>query len=390
MGFDDKLQQVTYERTNATRNQSWGHIASNSSRIVTFLDLCGHEKYLKTTMFGLVGLMPDYSMIVVGANMGVSRMTREHLGISLALGVPIFIVITKIDIAPKQVYEETLKTLVKIMESKNAGKQTNLIDDKSDVSICAKTMLSNKTCPIFSISNVNGEGIPKLKEFLSLLNSRVHHSGHFGAATDPVEFFIDGIYQVTGVGIVVTGTMLAGTVKPQQTLQLGPNKQGGFNPVQVKSIHCKRVEVEEAKAGQAVCFSIKSLVKKETLKRNHFRKGVILIDKDATPQPIFDFEAEVVILYNATTIKKNYQAVVHCGVIRQAAKVVDMSCHDGVSMRSGDKGIIKFRFMYRPEFLKEGTTVLFREGRTRGLGVVSRVIAPDKVSRAQAGINRVD
>lgn len=160
--------------------------------------------------------------------------------------------------------------------------------------------------------------------------------------------------------------------------------------MQVKSIHCKRVEVEEAKAGQAVCFSIKSLVKKETLKRNHFRKGMILIDKDATPQPIFDFEAEVVILYNATTIKKNYQAVVHCGVIRQAAKVVDMSCHDGVSMRSGDKGIIKFRFMYRPEFLKEGTTVLFREGRTRGLGVVSRVIAPDKVSRAQAGINRVD
>lgn len=49
--------------------------------------------------------MPDYSMIIVGANMGVSRMTKEHLGISLALKVPIFIVITKIDIAPPSVYE---------------------------------------------------------------------------------------------------------------------------------------------------------------------------------------------------------------------------------------------------------------------------------------------
>ena len=69
---------------------------------MTFLDLCGHEKYLKTTMFGLVGLMPDYAMIIVGANMGVSRMTREHLGISLALGVPIFFVVTKVDIAPQR------------------------------------------------------------------------------------------------------------------------------------------------------------------------------------------------------------------------------------------------------------------------------------------------
>ena len=45
-------------------------------------------------------------------------------------------------------------------------------------------------------------------------------------------------------------------------------------------------------------------------------------------------------------------------------------------MRTGDKGFIKFRFMYRPEYLKVGTTILFREGRTKGLGVVSRVF-PD-------------
>lgn len=42
-------------------------------------------------------------------------------------------------------------------------------------------------------------------------------------------------------------------------------------------------------------------------------------------------------------------------------------------LRTGDKGHIKFRFMYRPEYLKPGTTILFREGRTKGLGVVSSV-----------------
>lgn len=117
MGFNEEKKQVEMERANATKNQSWSHIATNSKKLITFLDLCGHEKYLKTTMFGLVGLMPDYSMIIVGANMGVSRMTKEHLGISLALKVPIFIVITKVDIAPPEVFEATKDTLCKILRS---------------------------------------------------------------------------------------------------------------------------------------------------------------------------------------------------------------------------------------------------------------------------------
>lgn len=121
MGFDEANKQIEIERLQASKNAQWAHIAKNSDKLVTFLDLCGHEKYLKTTMFGLVGLMPDYAMIIVGANMGVSRMTREHLGISLALGVPIFFVVTKIDIAPKEIYDQTMETLVKIMKSPQVG-----------------------------------------------------------------------------------------------------------------------------------------------------------------------------------------------------------------------------------------------------------------------------
>jgi len=47
-------------------------------------------------------------------------------------------------------------------------------------------------------------------------------------------------------------------------------------------------------------------------------------------------------------------------------------------MRLGDKGVIKFRFMYRPEFIKEGSTIIFREGRTKGFGVITRVYLPKK------------
>jgi GTPase len=54
-------------------------------------------------------------MVVVGANMGVSRVTREHIGVAVALKLPMIIVITKTDIAPKEIFDKTLTTLNKII-----------------------------------------------------------------------------------------------------------------------------------------------------------------------------------------------------------------------------------------------------------------------------------
>jgi GTPase len=52
----------------------------------------------------------------------------------------------------------------------------------------------------------------------------------------------------------------------------------------VKSIHHKRTPVDVAISGQAVCFGIKSLdAKKFEMKRTHFRKGMVLLDKKTSP-----------------------------------------------------------------------------------------------------------
>ena len=97
-------------------------------KIVTFLDLCGHEKYLKTTIFGLVAMVPDYSLIIIGANMGISKMTREHLGVSLFLKIPFAIVLTKTDIAPLEILDSTLSTIRSLIKSP-AVKRTAVMFD---------------------------------------------------------------------------------------------------------------------------------------------------------------------------------------------------------------------------------------------------------------------
>ena len=79
MGFDDNNNQVLPDRYNPNKNKYWNEVVKRSSKVnsfaldysylnllfkikvITFMDLCGHEKYLKTTMFGLIGLCPDYA-----------------------------------------------------------------------------------------------------------------------------------------------------------------------------------------------------------------------------------------------------------------------------------------------------------------------------------------
>lgn len=87
MGFDSKGGVVTPSLFGKTR-VDWADICSTSSKVISFLDLAGHERYLKTTVFGMTGCNPDYVMLMIAANNGIIGMTKEHLGLALALSVP--------------------------------------------------------------------------------------------------------------------------------------------------------------------------------------------------------------------------------------------------------------------------------------------------------------
>lgn len=113
-------------------------ICENSAKLITFMDLAGHRKYLKTTVTGLTGYLPHYAMIVVSGSAGILGMTQEHLSLALALEVPFFVVVTKIDVtSPDQTLnnlESVLKStgcnkVIRLMSSTPSNKELNLLSD---------------------------------------------------------------------------------------------------------------------------------------------------------------------------------------------------------------------------------------------------------------------
>jgi GTPase len=377
MGWDEKGIQQFAERFVQNKNKYWSEVVSKSSKFVSLIDLCGHEKYLKTTMLGMVGLVPDYAMVIVGANMGLSKMTKEHIGISLAIKLPFFVVVTKTDMVEKVVLEKTLDDLKKILKTNAVNRKPLMITSEAEVQKAAEAILTDKICPIFAVSSVTGESMNLLTRFLFLIQSRNHINSMIGGIDEPAEVDIHERFTVTGIGLVVSGTLKSGTVKVGQIMLCGPDKFKKFRPVVIKSLHVNRVSVEEAQAGSFVCCAIRSTNKKEELSKEDFRKGMCLLDPALEPAPAWEFDAEVVVLHHSTTIKEGYQSVMHCGVVRQSVNIQKMSKS---VLRAKDSAQIRFRFMYHPEYLKKDSTILLREGRTKILGVITHVYPGEKLA----------
>eukprot|EP00884_Botryococcus_braunii_P019205 jgi/Botrbrau1/5969/Bobra.104_1s0001.1 len=341
------------------RNNSSADYIVRSAKVVTLVDLAGHEKYFKTTAFGLTGHLPDYACLIVGANAGVVGMCKEHLGVALALKVPVFFVVTKVDLCPEHKLTDTLETLNTILRKPGVKKKPFQVRTKDDVVTCARVMHTDSLAPIFLTSSVTGAGLDLIRMFYDLIPQR--HNWH-EAASQFVEFIIDETFGVPGVGTVVAGTVKKGVITANTTLLLGPDLgDGSFKPTAIKSIHYKRLPVVKVMAGQTAALALKKV------RRSQVRKGMILLDERRKPCASWEFDADIAILTHSTTIQPRYQAVIHAEIVRQAARVVAM---DKERLRSGDRACVRFRFLQRPEYITPGTRFVFREGRTKGIGMV--------------------
>lgn len=63
MGFTSTGRVTNHKDIDLERSLTWAEIVREAAKVITFFDLAGHEKYLKTTVAGMIGPSPDYCML---------------------------------------------------------------------------------------------------------------------------------------------------------------------------------------------------------------------------------------------------------------------------------------------------------------------------------------
>jgi elongation factor 1-alpha len=362
-------------------NYSWEDITSRSSKIIKFLDLAGHEKYSKTTYKGYVLMKANICFIIVGANMGLNNITKEHIFLCLNLKIPFCFVITKIDICKdrKNVLEDTINEIKKIINLPSIRKKIYNIQTEEDVITCSKNIYSLSIVPIFKISNVTFEGVDILINFLNLIpNKKFEIQEQHG---NKIEVLLDSTFCRKGISCIVGGQLVIGKIKIGQELFLGPDSNGNYKKIGIKSIHYNRMQIEKTFNNSYYCMSLKNIKKSEV------RKGMVLVSHN--PICFYEFKAQIHVhqankkssektrFNRTTTIKLGYQPTVIVMNIRQNAKI--LSIENKISRRLsddpnvltyGDSAIVKFRFMHRPAYLRVGENILFTEGCIRSIGKI--------------------
>lgn len=357
--------------------------------VTTLIDLCGHQKYLKTTIFGIMGLFGDYGLVMIGANMGITNMTEEHIGLLVANRKPFYIVMTKIDICPDNVMSLVKKNLERL--ARRYHKQIVYFDTEEELvdgtylknihyDIIQNFQKNNTTLlPIIMVSNKTGYNINFAKELITSTHSRtlMERTGHIiEEKTDtnhPTVMYIDRTYAVKGIGIVLSGTVKFGTITVGQKMFIGPINNT-YQPITVRSIHnCLSQHVNTLMPDDSGSISFK-IQGKAVYNRDMFSKGQVVTDDldFAMRNTCYTFGADILIFRNPATISNGYQTTVHCVTVRQPVK---FKLDDGVVLRSCDKKTtIAIKFLQRPEFMLPGNYFVFRDGHVRGMGKITSTI----------------
>lgn len=374
LGFDDKGKITNYPSIN---KKGWEDIVKESSKIISFYDLCGHEKYLRTTIMGITSSFPDMCFIMIGGNTGITYMTQEHIFLCVTMGIPFSIVITKIDICKtrQNVLKDTIKSVNKLLKLPGLRRIPYKISNQDDVILCANNISHESIVPIFYVSNVSGQGIDLVKKFLNLVKKKNLNSNN----SNLVEYHVDTTFSVPGVGTVIGGQLISGSVNVGDKLFLGPNN-GKYEQILVRSIHCKKVPLQSVSHGSYVCLGLRKFDKKNV------RRGNVILSHNSQLLSIMEFTADIKILKaHSTTIKPGYEPIIYTNSMRQTAKLISINnkinarkettCLDSDNiLRTGDNASATFTFKYYPEFLKIGTKLLMADGRCKIIGVVKNIV----------------
>ena len=202
-------------------------------RVLGFIDVPGHEKFLSNMLAGVGGI--DHALLVVACDDGVMAQTREHLAILQLTGKPtLTVALTKTDRVAAARVEEVRAEVEQTLRE-----------------------LGFDAVAFFPTAAAENIGIAELRSHLLQLAERPHpQQQRFRLA-------LDRAFTVKGAGLVVTGTALSGEVRVGDTLWL----TGVNTPMRVRGLHAQNQAVEQAHAGQRIALNIVGDAQKEALHR---------------------------------------------------------------------------------------------------------------------------
>ena len=335
--------------------------------------------------------MADYALILVNSRHPPTHMTHHHLNLCVSFGIHVIIVFTKVDGCPEHALKTSKEEVFKLLRAPDIGKKPFAIRKEEDIETCMGKMGS--LAPVIETSCVSGQGIDLLQKMLFAMPKRRRHEKK---AKRPFEFLVEDIFNVPGVGAVVSGFVNAGelTVGATCNVYVGPTDDGTFMKTVAKSAHIARINTAHITSGQSACLNL--ALNKEMRKK--LRRGMAVLKEAASSTK--EFEAEICVLKGeGTTIRKSYQAYVHILNVRQSAFakkieiVMNSQAHllplshtsaygedNEIVLRPGSRAKVHFEFAQRPEYIRPGMRMLFRDGRVRGVGLITAIPTPTAVA----------
>lgn len=389
LGFDSQGRVVNKPRGDLTSKARkhrprlvWQDVCAQASKIVSFSDLPGHEKYVKTTVLGLTGHAPHYAMLVLGANTGgLTGTTLSHLGLIMALRLPFFIVVTKIDMAPDHILQDLKAAVWQRIKGPGVRRVPMDVCNLSDAVLAAQT---NDLCPIFYVSNVSGAGLDALRLFLDLIPAKTMTRQM--NSMDPLYMRVDDVYQVTGIGPVVSGTVMSGHVSKDMAVMIGPMADNSFVPASVRDVHCNRLDTGQASAGASCTVALRGV------KHSQLRRGLVLLPPGAAAKSSRQFVADILVVRNPSTIFRGYQAMVHSESVQQTCSFIKIwGCDEDPDtteifhevlennenrphLKLTDRRRVTLQFTQRNEYIEAGQSIIIREDKCRAVGVIVKCV----------------
>jgi len=361
------LQFIHEQNTGRTSSVTYNYTLLNTEckqgtkkeRIISFVDLAGHEAYLKTTIKGVTSSYPDFALVCVEKN--ITKMTLEHIKLLYILEIPFSLIMTKIDIIPEDKLKQNLRLVCKYV--KKIDRSPYLAKKYDDISLSIE---NKKNVPIILLSNKVGIGY-------NILFPMLHDIKKQKTKIIPNAFTVDHIYNVYGYGTILCGVSGIKIHKGEE-LMIGPlysqNNDNVFIKIKIRTLHDDyRNFVDELPLGVRGCLCIKIDNKYKHL----LRSGLVIVKDKNDVNPVKKFMANVHIFQGTMcTITPGYNAYVNAGIIKGSVRFnkILKKNEEILFTRGGETNLVELEFIRNSYCLVPGETFVFREGNTVGYGSI--------------------